>query len=137
MSILSRINPEWPLRIGFALMFFYSGRDLMIHPKGWYWAVSPLPQALQQIIRSIGIDQYLMYQGVFEIILGILLLAWFLPRWISKLVVLIVVLEMFSILVFVGIRIDTFRDIGLLGGAIALLILLFKDTGDTLRGYAN
>lgn len=137
MSILSKVNPEWPLRIGFALMFFYSGRDLMMHPKGWYWAVSPLPQALQQLIRSIGVDQYLKYQGLFEIVLGVLLLTWFLPRRVFKLISLIVILEMLFILVFVGIRIDTFRDIGLLGGSVALLILAFKDARNELRGYAN
>ena len=123
MNILQKNIPEWSLRIGFGCMFLYSGIDLIRHPTGWYWAVRPLPWFIQNIINTqIGIDRYLRMQGGLELIFAFIFFAWFLPKWAVKIVSLLVVIEMVAILLLVGIIGDSFRDIGLLGGAIALFL---------------
>lgn len=126
MRFLQKINPEWPLRLGLGGMFIYSGYDLFMHPTGWYWAIYPLPQGIQNTIDSIGIDAYLQFQGILELVLAFLLLAWFLPRWTLTIASFMVILEMAFILLFVGVRADTFRDIGLLGAAIALFFFSLR-----------
>lgn len=125
MNALKRQVPEWVLRLGFGCMFLYSGIDLIRHPTGWYWAVRPLPWAVQSIINNqIGIDQYLRAQGAIELLFALVFFAWFAPRWIVLVVSILVALEMGVILLLVGVIGDTFRDIGLLGGAIALVAFL-------------
>ena len=124
MDIFKKNIPEWALRIGFGFMFLYSGIDLILHPTGWYWAVRPLPWVIQNIINTqIGIDRYLQTQGSIELIFALVFFAWFLPKWIVKIVSLLVVIEMAAILLLVGIGGDTFRDIGLLGAAIAFFLM--------------
>ena len=120
MNSLQKKFPEWTLRLGFGFLFLYSGLDLLRHPTGWYWAVRPLPAAIQNLINtSIGIDQYLRMQGIGELIFAVVFFAWFLPRRIVKIVSLLVALEMAAILLLVGVGGDTLRDIGLLGAALA------------------
>ena len=117
--------PEWALRLGFGFLFLYSGLDLVQHPSGWYWAVRPLPLVIQNIITgSIGIDRYLRMQGSAELIFAAVFFAWFVPRWMVKTVSLLVAAEMAAILLMVGLSGDTFRDIGLLGGALALFFMI-------------
>ncbi len=124
MNSLQKKFPEWTLRLGFGFLFLYSGLDLLRHPTGWYWAVRPLPAAIQNLINtSIGIDQYLRMQGIGELIFAVVFFAWFLPRRIVKIVSLLVALEMAAILLLVGVGGDTFRDIGLLGAALALFFI--------------
>ena len=124
MNTFQKYAPEWALRLGFGCMFLYSGIDLIRHPTGWYWAVRPLPWVIQNIINTqIGIDRYLQMQGIGELIFAVIFLAWFLPKWIVKVISLLVVIEMAAILLLVGVIGDTFRDIGLLGGAIALFLM--------------
>ena len=111
----------WALRLGLGLMFCYSGLDLIQHPTGWYWAVRPLPDFLQSIINNqIGINHYLQMQGVVELFFAFIFFAWFLPKKIVKIAALLTALEMAGILLLVGLNGETFRDIGLLGGAVAL-----------------
>lgn len=125
MSSLQKKLPEWALRLGFGFLFLYSGLDLLRHPTGWYWAVRPLPWVIQNLINtSIGIDQYLRMQGVVELIFAFVFFAWFLPQWIVKAVSLLVAIEMAAILLLVGVSGDTFRDIGLLGAALALFFMM-------------
>lgn len=129
-SFLQKLRPEWFLRIGLGLMYVYSGYDILVHPTAWYWALRPLPQFLQIIINNqIGINAYLRVQGVGELILAFLFLAWFLPRWVPQFASALAALEMALILWFVGIDAVTFRDIGLLGAAIALLVISFQRNG--------
>lgn len=125
MNALKKQVPEWVLRFGFGCMFLYSGIDLIRHPMGWYWAVRPLPWTVQSIINNqIGIDQYLRAQGAVELLFALVFFAWFLPRWMVSVVSALVALEMAAVLLLVGIIGDTFRDIGLLGGAVALVAFL-------------
>lgn len=124
-SLANKIDPMWPLRLGIGLMYIYSGYDLFYHPKSWTWAV---PQWFSQLVTPIiSIENFLRFQGVVEFIMALLLLAWFSGKWSVRIVALFSTLEMAAILLFTGIDPITFRDIGLLGGALALLVLSFRE----------
>lgn len=130
MGFLKNLKPEIPLRLGLGLMYVFSAYDIFVHPTAWYWAIRPLPQFLQTIINNqIGIDNYLKFQAVEELLLALLFIAWFLPRWVVQFASVLAALEMFLILLFVGIDAITFRDIGLLGAAVALLIMSKQNSG--------
>src|SRR3989344_9261696 len=122
-NLINTVSPEWVLRISLAAMYFYSGFDLLQHPKSWYWAIRPLPSPVQEIIHSFGIDLFLQIQGVIELIFAAILIFWFLPRIFAMIVALLTSIEMALILIFVGVDGVTFRDIGLLGAAISLYVL--------------
>ena len=127
MNKLLKIKPEWFLRLSLGAVYLYTSVDIFRHPTGWYWAIRPLPQVLQNIINGIGIDNYLKAQATGELIIALALLTWFLPKAIAGIAGLLVGLQMFSILVLVGISLETFRDIGLLGGGLALFILSLRE----------
>ena len=130
MSFLKKINPEWSLRIGFGIMYLYSGSDLIRHPTAWYWA---MPLWFKNLITSaVNLNTYLRFQGIIEIVFAFVLLGWFFKRATVKIVALLSSLEMALILAFAFLPwseanfLITFRDIGLLGGALALLAILLK-----------
>lgn len=118
------ITPVWFLRLGLGLMYLYSGLDIVRHPSSWHWAVTQFPDWLEKIPNSIGIDRFLTGQGIAELIFAAVLIIPFMPRFLVRLVAFLSVLEMAAILVFVGVDAITFRDIGLLGAALALLVSL-------------
>ncbi len=127
MKFLYKLNPEWTLRLGLGLMYVYSGLDIFRHPTAWYWALRPLPSSLQVFINNeIGINNFLKIQAVGELVLAALFLAWFLPRRLLRLAAFLAILEMALILWLVGVDAVTFRDIGLLGAALALLSLSYR-----------
>ena len=126
-NLINKLNPEWILRVSLATMYLYSGTDLIWHPKSWYWAIRPLPQFAQGIINSFGLDLFLQIQGLIEITFAVILVLWFLPKIWSLIVAFLTTLEMAVILLFVGVDGVTFRDIGLLGAAFALYVLLYKN----------
>ena len=121
-----KVGPEWILRISLSVMYFYSGFDLFFHPRSWYWAVRPLPQFIQNFINTFGIDIFLKTQGVIELCFALILLLWSLPRILSKTVALLTAIEMAAILFLVGVDGITFRDIGILGAAFALYLILIR-----------
>lgn len=135
MKFLQKISAEWPLRLGLGAMYLYSGIDLIRHPTAWHWAVRPLPMAIQNIITTqIGIDQYLVLQGIGELVLAFFLVAWFLPRVFPFIAAVLAVIEMVAIIALVGVDGVTFRDIGLLGAAAALSLMKQKNPS---RGQRN
>ena len=71
-------------------------------------------------------DVYLRLQGAGELAVAFLLLAWFLGRWGTRVAALLAVIEMLGILLLAGIDPITFRDLGLLGGAVALWITSWR-----------
>ncbi len=119
--------PEWFLRLSLGGVYLYTSADIFRHPTGWYWAISSLPQIFQNIINGVGINNYLRVQATGELIIALALLAWFLPKRIAGIAGLLVGLQMFSILVLVGLNLETFRDMGLLGGGLALFVLSLKE----------
>jgi len=127
MIISRKINPVWPLRLGLGLMYAYSGYSLIAYPTAWYWSLRALPQSVQAFINNqVGTGIYLTGQGIGEIIIAFLFLAWFLPNGFVKLATGLAILEFVLIIIFVGIDPITFRDIGLLGAALSLWILLVR-----------
>lgn len=121
------IRPEWMLRLGLGAMFLYSGLSLLRTPEKWTWAVRGLPETMLGVIQNIGIERFLMGQGIVEIVFAVSFLIWLVPRKISTLCAFLASLEMIFILMFIGIEGGTFRDIGLLGATLALYISLKQD----------
>lgn len=124
-NVFQKMNPVWPLRLGLGLMYLYSGYDLIAYPFHWYGFVPRWFSAA--VTPLLSLENYLRFQGAGEMALGFLLLAWFLPPWISRIAAAAAAAEMAAILLFVGLDPITFRDIGLLGGALALCLLSFGD----------
>lgn len=121
MNISAKINAEWPLRLGLGAMYLYSGYDLVVNPQHWYGFV---PRWFSQTVSAVAsVENYLRLQGMGEFLLGILFLAWFLPRGLVRFAALAAAGEMALILLFVGVDPITFRDIGLLGASAALFLL--------------
>ena len=135
-KFLSKLTPEWALRAGLGVMYLYSGIDIVRHPTAWFWAVRPIfkwfPAGMRAIFtQSDFMKSFLISQGIIEIIFALVLLAWFLPKKFAKYVAGLTVLEMAGILLLIPIDAVTFRDLGLLGGALALFLILsggFKET---------
>jgi uncharacterized membrane protein YphA (DoxX/SURF4 family) len=114
----------WALRLSLAAVYIYSGLDIVRHPTGWYWAIRALPDSIENIINSIGVDTFLRIQGSIELVFAAVLLAWFLPRVWVRIISLFITIQMISILLLVGVRADTFRDIGVLGAGLSLFLAL-------------
>ncbi len=126
-KLYSKLNPEAFLRVGFGAMYLYSSIDIIRHPANWEWAVKTLPGFIQTpIVNVMGLNGFLFWHGVGELVLALVFLSWFLPRIFLRFAAFFAFLEMASILVFIGIDLITFRDIGLLGGMAALLVMSFR-----------
>ena len=62
-------------------------------------------------------------QGVGEILVALIFVIWFAPRNLVRYVAFLSALEMALILIFTGIDLITFRDIGLLGLSLAIFLI--------------
>ena len=127
---MHRISPELPLRLGLGLVYLYSGINLISHPTAWVWA---LPYWLRSLIDAvIPLKWYLQIQGGIEIVFAIVFLTWFLPRGIVRIVAFLSTLEFLAILILAFAPFSeanfliTFRDMGLLGASVALMLLITK-----------
>lgn len=128
MDFLKHIKPETPLRLGLGFMYLYSGIDLLLHPSGWTWA---LPWWFSKIVSFfITIELYLQIQGVAELIFAAILFAWFLDKRFVKIIAFFSFFEFLFILLFSPQFNIIFRDIGLLGTAIALFITASAPTNE-------
>ncbi len=135
VKLISKIGPEWALRLGLGAMYVYSGVDIIRHPTSWFWAVRPLLKWLPVSIQaSLGapevMTKYLVFQGIGELALAFIFLAWFMPRYIIKWAALLSVIEFVGILIVLPIDAITFRDIGLLGAFVALWSILRVESTD-------
>lgn len=110
----------WILRAGLGLTFLYSGWDLIANPYNWYGFVPEWFAAMVTPIMSL--EMFLSMQGIGELALAAAMIAWFLPRRVVRVAAALAVAHLFVIILAVGIDPVTFRDIGLLGAALALLI---------------
>lgn len=121
MDFWKNIKPILPLRIGLGLMYIYSGFSLLSHPERW---LGFLPQWFLSLLNlAMTTENYLRIQGAVEMAVGFIFFLWFIKNMnILRGAVIFSVLEMIFILVFVGIDLVTFRDIGLFGAAMSLLI---------------
>ncbi len=123
MAILDRIKPAFVLRLTLGGMYIYSGLDILFHPNSWTWAINSLPVAFKQaIIDPIGKTNFLLGQGVIELILAGIFILWFIPRHWVKWAAFLSAIEMVLILWLVGLDVQTFRDIGLVGASLAVFL---------------
>ena len=130
---ISKLTPEWALRTGLGVMYLYSGIDILRHPTAWFWAVRPIlkwfPTGMQTTLSQPAfMKKFLMSQGAIEIIFAVVLLVWFLPKKYAKWIAGLTALEMAGILFLIPIDAVTFRDFGLLGGGLALFLILKRDS---------
>lgn len=125
MDIFKKINPTVPLRSGLGVMYVYSGWDLIVNPSHWEGFAPAWFERLVSMVMPM--DTYLMLQGAGELAIAFLLLAWFLPRWGVRVASALAMAEMAGILALSGIDPITFRDLGLLGGAVALSLMVRRN----------
>ena len=105
------------LRLGLAAVFLWFGVDKILHPTYWLNAwVTPTVRSMLDVI-GIPAAQFIYLNGIFEILVGVSLVTNVMQRIFSLLAVLFII----SIFIFVGLNEVTVRDIGLLGGFLAVL----------------
>jgi hypothetical protein len=122
-----RICPEWPLRLGCGGVNLYAGFFLLTDPARFYTYV---PSWLSNVANAVAsIDAYLRLQGLGEVIIAIGMLGWFFPRWCVRVASTLLTVEMMLILLLVGVDTVMFRNIGILGAALSLLISSYQDMG--------
>lgn len=119
------VKPEWVLRVGLGVMYIYSGLNIFSNPSAWH---SFVPQWFEMLWNNIGpIEIFLKIQGLGELMLGLLFLAWFSGKRGVFFASLLASLEIFLILLFVGVDLVTFRDIGVFSAALSLLIISWPE----------
>ena len=125
-----RIGPEWPLRLGCGCVNLYAGFFLLTDPARFYTYV---PVWLSRGASAVAsVDAYLRLQGIGELMIAIGLLGWFFPRWCVRLASMLLTIEMTLILLFVGVDAVLFRNIGLLGAALSLVMSSYQETGGSM-----
>ena len=122
---MTRIRTEWPLRLGCGFVNLYSGFFLLTDPIRYYKYV---PGWLSHVANAVtSLDAYLRLQGIGEMMIAICLLGWFFPRWCVRVAAMLFTVQMTVILIFAGVDAVTFRNIGLVGAALALLISSYEE----------
>lgn len=124
MKFSEKALAAWVLRIGLGFTNLYAGIFLILDPPRYYrylpeWFLGALPPA-------ISVDIFLRAQGVMELLVAFMLISWFLGKGWVRTATILYALEMSLIIVFIGVDPVTFRNVGLLAGAIALLFLVLK-----------
>lgn len=123
-DFFKNIGPAWVLRIGLGVTYLYSGTSLIANPEFWYGF---LPGWFSFFVTQlVEVNIYLRVQGVIEVFVGTLFLAWFFKAWALRIALLYSIFGLSVILTFFGIDLITFRDLGLLGAAIALGVMEIK-----------
>lgn len=122
---MTNVGIELPLRLGCGLVNLYAGFHLLTNPGSFHKYV---PDWLTQIVNTFAsVDAYLRFQGLGELLIATFLLGWFLPRWCVRTASILLAAEMALILAFIGVDAVTFRNIGLAGAALALLISSYQE----------
>ena len=103
----------WIIRIGLAVVFIWFGIDKLIAPINWFGYVPSFIDAL-----PISIRDFVLINGLFEIILGLMLL-W--PRSV-RIAADIIAAFLVAVLVFQGFNEVTIRDLGLIAMALSLIV---------------
>jgi hypothetical protein len=125
-----RIGPEWPLRLGCGCVNLYAGFFLLTDPARFYTYV---PVGLSRGASAVAsVDAYLRLQGIGELLIALGLVGWFFPRWCVRLASMLLTVEMTLILLLVGVDAVLFRNLGLLGAALSLVISSYQDTGGSM-----
>ena len=102
------------LRVGLAITFLWIGVLIFKNPEAWGGYLQPWAAGL----LPIPLEQAMIGTAILDIMIGVFLLIDFLP-WLAALIGAIHIL---IVLTVSGITDITVRDIGLLVGALALMI---------------
>lgn len=113
--------PEWCLRAGLAITYFYSGYHMVLDPAS---AVGFVPVWFSRAVSVfMPIESYLWLQGAGELVVALVLVLWITPRAAVTIIAALMVLQLSLILLFTGLDVVTFRDAGLIGAALALFFV--------------
>ena len=115
------------LRLGLAFVFIWFGIDKFIHPI--YWINAWFPQSAADLLSSFGFDEnsFMIAAAVFEILVGVSILSGIFIKFFTALAIIFLVVIFF----FFGFNEVLVRDIGLIGG---LLALFFWPSGRLIYG---
>jgi len=107
----------WFLKIGLAAVFIWFGIDKFIHPT--YWVNAWVPGGFLAFLAKLSLDgtQFMFLMGIFEVLVGISLLTGVLTKLFSFLTIVFLVSVFFT----APINEVIIRDIGLIGGFLAIL----------------
>lgn len=106
------------LCVGLAAVFFWFGIDKFIHPT--YWLNAWVPAWAVAAAAKFGVTgvQFMYVQGILEILIGLSLVSGVFTRFFSAVGVLFLV----AILFVVGFNEIAVRDVGLIGGLLAVFL---------------
>ena len=121
MKFFENIQPAWALRIGLGFMYVYSGTSLIRQPLDWQGFLPPWFGDM--VSRFLPLPTYLAIQGVGELAMAAAFLLPFAPLFLVRIAAVVATIEFVGILLFTGLDLVTFRDIGLIGAAAALALL--------------
>ena len=112
MKLLENLKPYAPKAVRYAvgLTFFLIGLDQLLKPSLW---ASYFPQALP---FSIEVAQAVLLNGLFDILIGVLLLVGFLTRIASA----FATIHLAGVIFVLGYNDIAIRDIGILIAALAV-----------------
>lgn len=111
----------WSLRIGIAFTLLYAAVDSTLNPDMWIGFLPPMMQAI--VPGEILLPMF----SVYEVVLGL----WLLSGWKSFYPAVLSGATMVGIMVSTPSQfIITFRDVAILGAAVALAALSKKDKAD-------
>ena len=104
------------LTFGLAAVFLWFGIDKFIDPN--YWITAWVPQWILKFLSIVKVQptEFIFLNGAFEILIGISLISGILSRFFAFLGALFIL----AVIVSVGLNEVTVRDIGLLGGLLAI-----------------
>ena len=119
---MSLLKPQFILRLSLAITYFYSGWSLLTSPTSWTQFV-PFWLKEQLMNFNFPVAVFVQVQGAVEMLLALIFILWFMPRNLVCYAALFSALEMAFILIFTGIDLTTFRDIGLLGLSLGIFLI--------------
>ena len=100
-------------RIGVALVFLIFGIDQLIRPEAWF---SYIPSGV--LNYGISESSFILFNGIFDTIIGLLLLIGFFTRTAS----ILAVLHLVGIIISMGYSDIAVRDFGLLVVALSVFL---------------
>lgn len=105
------------LRLGLATVFLWFGIDKFINPQ--YWLNAWIPQDILAVVSTFGIQgpDIIYISGIFELLVG----AGILSNIFTKIFSILALVFLAVIMFMFGISEVIIRDIGLMGGFLALL----------------
>lgn len=112
----SLLNPVLILRIGIGGVLVYAGVSTIVNPILW---IGFVPKWMTIFVSA---ETFLVFHGAFSLLLGLVVLSGFMTPLSSA----IAFLNFLLIMIFFGVDEVTFRDFGLLAGALALFLLTYK-----------